>query len=80
VARKDYSKIHDPEAERTRAELWIIIGIVVVVVVGALVFRVIRHRPATPSVRTVPLTQVSPPMTTPGAVAPAKPPPATPPR
>ena len=49
MAPKDYSKIHDPEAERTRAELWIIIAIVVVVILGALVWRVVAHKPAKPA-------------------------------
>jgi hypothetical protein len=77
MAPKDYSKTRDEEAERTRAELWIIIAIVVVVIGGALIFRIVKHKPATPAVRTVPLTQTAPPMTTPGAIT-AKPPPLPP--
>ncbi|WP_158916631.1 hypothetical protein [Caulobacter sp. S45] len=49
MAPKDYSRIHDPEAERTRAELWIIIAIVVVVILGALAWRVVAHKPAKPA-------------------------------
>ncbi len=47
--KEDYSRIHDQEAERTRAELWIIVAIVVVVIVGALAWRVIAHKPAQPA-------------------------------
>ena len=43
---KDYAHMRDPEAQRTRAELWAIVAIVVIVVVGALVWRVVAHKPA----------------------------------
>ena len=45
---KDYAHMRDPEAQRTRAELWAIVAIVVVVIVGALVWRVVAHKPAGP--------------------------------
>ncbi len=45
---KDYAHMRDPEAQRTRAELWAIVIIVVVVVVGALIWRVMAHKPAGP--------------------------------
>ena len=45
---KDYAHMRDPEAQRTRAELWAIVAIVVVVIVGALVWRVVAHKPAAP--------------------------------
>ena len=45
---KDYAHMRDPEAQRTRAELWAIVVIVVVVVVGALIWRVVAHKPAGP--------------------------------
>ena len=43
---KDYAHMRDPEAQRTRAELWAIVVIVVVVVAGALIWRVVAHKPA----------------------------------
>jgi hypothetical protein len=45
---KDYAHMRDPEAQRTRYELWAIIIIVVVVVAGALVWRSVEHKPAGP--------------------------------
>ena len=45
---KDYAHMRDPEAQRTRAELWAIVAIVVVVIVGALAWRVVAHKPAGP--------------------------------
>ena len=45
---KDYAHMRDPEAQRTRYELWAIIIIVVVVVVGGLVWRAVAHKPAGP--------------------------------
>ena len=45
---KDYAHMRDPEAQRTRYELWAIIVIVVVVVAGALVWRSVEHKPAGP--------------------------------
>ena len=45
---KDYAHIRDPEAQRTRYELWAIIIIVVVVVAGALLWRSLAHKPAGP--------------------------------
>ena len=45
---KDYAHMRDPEAQRTRAELWAIVAIVVVVIVGALIWRVVAHKPAGP--------------------------------
>ncbi len=47
--KEDYSHVHDEETDRTRAELWIIVAIVVVVIVGALAWRVIAHKPALPA-------------------------------
>jgi hypothetical protein len=47
--KEDYSHIHDEEEDRTRVELWIIIAIVAVVIVGALVWRVVAHKPALPA-------------------------------
>jgi predicted acyltransferase len=47
--KEDYSRIHDEEADRTRVELWIIVAVVVVVLVGALAWRVIAHKPAQPA-------------------------------
>ena len=47
---KDYAHMRDPEAQRTRYELWAIIVIVVVVVVGGLVWRSIDHKRAGPQV------------------------------
>ena len=44
----DYAHMRDPEAQRTRAELWAIVLIVVVVIGGALVWRVVAHKPAQP--------------------------------
>ena len=43
---KDYAHTRDPEAQRTRAELWAIVVIVVIVVVGGLIWRVVEHKPA----------------------------------
>jgi hypothetical protein len=43
---KDYAHMRDPEAQRTRAELWAIVVIVVVVIAGALIWRVVAHKPA----------------------------------
>ena len=43
---KDYAHMRDPEAQRTRYELWAIIVIVVVFVVGGLIWRAIDHNPA----------------------------------
>ena len=43
---KDYAHMRDPEAQRTRFELWAIVVIVVVVVAGALIWRVVEHKPA----------------------------------
>ena len=45
---KDYAHMRDPEAQRTRAELWAIVVIVVVVIGGALIWRVVAHKPAGP--------------------------------
>ena len=45
---KDYAHMRDPEAQRTRAELWAIVIIVVVVIGGALIWRVVEHKPAGP--------------------------------
>ncbi len=45
---KDYAHMRDPEAQRTRRELWAIIVIVVVVVAGALIWRSLAHKPAAP--------------------------------
>ena len=45
---KDYAHMRDPEAQRTRYELWAIIIIVVLVVSGALLWRSIEHKPAGP--------------------------------
>jgi hypothetical protein len=45
---KDYAHMRDPEAQRTRYELWAIFIIVAVVVIGAVVFRAVAHKPAGP--------------------------------
>ncbi len=45
---KDYAHMRDPEAQRTRYELWAIVIIVVVVVGGALLWRSLAHKPAAP--------------------------------
>jgi hypothetical protein len=45
---KDYAHQRDPEAQRTRYELWAIIVIVAVVVIGAVIFRAVAHKPAGP--------------------------------
>ncbi len=45
---KDYAHMRDPEAQRTRYELWAIIVIVVLVVAGGLVWRSVAHKPAGP--------------------------------
>ena len=45
---KDYAHMRDPEAQRTRYELWAIIIIVVVVVAGGLIWRSVAHKPAAP--------------------------------
>jgi hypothetical protein len=45
---KDYAHQRDPEAQRTRYELWAIIIIVAVVVIGAIVYRAVAHKPAGP--------------------------------
>ena len=45
---KDYAHMRDPEAQRTRYELWAIIVIVAVVVAGALFWRSVAHKPAGP--------------------------------
>ena len=45
---KDYAHMRDPEAQRTRYELWAIIIIVVAVVAGALIWRSVEHKPAGP--------------------------------
>ena len=45
---KDYAHMRDPEAQRTRYELWAIIIIVVAVVAGARVWRSVAHKPAAP--------------------------------
>ena len=45
---KDYAHMRDPEAQRTRAELWAIVIIVVVVIGGALIWRSVEHKPAGP--------------------------------
>ncbi len=43
---KDYAHMRDPEAQRTRFELWAIVVIVVVVLASAFVWRAVNHRPA----------------------------------
>ena len=45
---KDYAHVRDPEAQRTRRELWVIIIIVVAVLAGALIWRSLAHKPAGP--------------------------------
>ena len=45
---KDYAHMRDPEAQRTRYELWAIVIIVVVVVVGGLLWRSLAHKAAAP--------------------------------
>ena len=60
MVKKDYAKLRDEESERTRAELWIIIAIVVVVIAGALVFRVVKHKPTTPASHGVPTAPARP--------------------
>ena len=66
---KDYAHIRDPEAQRTRRELWLIIIIVVVVVAAGLIWRVVAHKPAGPQKGWNLTTQAPPP--NPGAAAPA---------
>jgi hypothetical protein len=46
--RKNYANVRDEESERTRAELWIILAIALVVIVGGLIFRAVKHKPAAP--------------------------------
>ena len=43
---KDYAHMRDPEAQRTRYELWAIVAIVVAVLAGAFVWRAVNHKPA----------------------------------
>ena len=43
---KDYAHMRDPEAQRTRFELWAIIIIVILVIAGGLVWRMVAHKPA----------------------------------
>jgi hypothetical protein len=43
-----YAEVRDPEAQRTRYELWAIVAIVVVIIVGGLIWRAVRHVPAKP--------------------------------
>jgi cytochrome c-type biogenesis protein CcmH/NrfF len=45
---EDYAHIRDPQSERTKWELWAIVGIVVVVLIGSLVWRVATHHPSKP--------------------------------
>lgn len=46
----DYAHTRDPQAQRTRTELWVILGIVAVVLVGAFVWRAATGRPPGPQV------------------------------
>ncbi len=45
---EDYAHIHDPQSQRARRELWVILAIVVVVIVGGIVWRSLAHVPAKP--------------------------------
>ena len=40
--------MRDPEAQRTRYELWAIVVIVVVVLAAAFIWRAVAHKPAGP--------------------------------
>lgn len=55
-----YSHRHDPEAQRTRYELWAIVVIVVVVIAGALIWRSVGHVPAKPQKGWAPNTEQYP--------------------
>ena len=81
MAKKDYANIRDEEAQRTRAELWIIIAIVVVVLVGGLVFRMVKHERHKPPADVNISVDAPAPVNTPAAAAGVSgphPPPATP--
>jgi hypothetical protein len=45
---EDYARIHDAQSQRTRREMWVILAIVVVVIVGGLIWRAVAHVPAKP--------------------------------
>lgn len=45
---EDYARIHDPQSQRSRRELWVILAIVIVVVAGGLIWRAVAHVPAKP--------------------------------
>lgn len=46
--KRRYAEVRDPEAQRTRFELWAIVILVVIVLVGALIWRSVAHAPAKP--------------------------------
>ena len=76
--KEDYSHVHDAETDRTRVELWIIVAIVVVVIVGALGWRFIAHKPAQPAEVPPANTAAAGLPAAAAGVRPASPPPATP--
>ncbi len=45
---EDYAHIRDPQRERTKWEMWAIVAIVVVVVLGSIAWRAVTHHPAKP--------------------------------
>jgi hypothetical protein len=76
--KEDYSHIHDEETDRTRVELWIIVAIVVVVIVGALGWRLVAHKPAQPAEAPAANMAASGEPAAAAGVKPPNPPPATP--
>jgi hypothetical protein len=45
---KDYAHKHDPQAQRSRIELWVIVGLVLFVLLGSLAWRAVTGRHAGP--------------------------------
>ena len=66
---KDYAHMRDPEAQRTRYELWAIIAIVIVVIAGGLIWRGVAHKPAAPQKGWGPTAEQYPANTAPAAAA-----------
>jgi hypothetical protein len=56
----DYAHIHDAQSQRTRREMWVILAIVVVFIVGGLIWRTAAHVPPKPLKGLDPRNELSP--------------------